>query len=218
MESVPARPSLRLAVLVSLMQLAQACPCRLASGVELLEQPGHVLAEGLHGAEGFFVLLDLAFVAAEADVPVTGAGDDHLADQEELVDRVEVLEALAAGDTAVDRLTCPTGPVIIVDDSWEEPHGGSARGDPHNKPSQTAGWTSGKEELRMKYRVLIEQDEDGVFVAEVPSLPGCISQGKTRSEALKNIKEAIAGYLESLDAHNEPVPPPISEEIVEVSA
>ena len=70
----------------------------------------------------------------------------------------------------------------------------------------------------MKYRVLIEQDEDGIFVAEVPSLPGCISQGKTRSEALKNIKEAIAGYLESLDAHNEPVPPPISEEIVEVSA
>jgi len=70
----------------------------------------------------------------------------------------------------------------------------------------------------MKYRVLIEQDEDGVFVAEVPSLPGCISQGETRSEALANIKEAIAGYLESLEAHNEPVPPPISEEIVEVSA
>jgi predicted RNase H-like HicB family nuclease len=70
----------------------------------------------------------------------------------------------------------------------------------------------------MKYRVLIEQDEDGVFVAEVPSLPGCISQGQTRSEALKNIKEAIAGYLESLEAHKEPVPPPISEEIVEVSA
>ena len=35
----------------------------------------------------------------------------------------------------------------------------------------------------MKYRVLIEQDEDGVFVAEVPSLPGCISQGQTRAEA-----------------------------------
>jgi len=70
----------------------------------------------------------------------------------------------------------------------------------------------------MKFRVLLEQDEDGVVVAEVPSLPGCISQGQTRSEALKNIKEAIAGYLESLEAHHEPVPPPISEEIVEVSA
>ena len=50
----------------------------------------------------------------------------------------------------------------------------------------------------MRYRVLIEQDEDGVYVAEVPALPGCISQGKTRSEAIDNIKEAIAGYLESL--------------------
>ncbi len=69
----------------------------------------------------------------------------------------------------------------------------------------------------MKYRVFIEQDEDGVYVAEVPSLPGCISQGQTRSEALENIKEAIAGYLESLKAHGELVPPPISEEIVDVS-
>ena len=70
----------------------------------------------------------------------------------------------------------------------------------------------------MKYRVLLEQDEDGVFVAEVPSLPGCISQGKTREQAVENIKEAIALYLESLAAHGEPVPPPITEELVEVEA
>lgn len=70
----------------------------------------------------------------------------------------------------------------------------------------------------MKYRVLIEQDEDGVFVAEVPALPGCISQGRTRTEATDNIKEAIALYLESLSANNEPVPPPITEELVEVEA
>jgi len=57
----------------------------------------------------------------------------------------------------------------------------------------------------MKYRVLIEQDEDGVFVAEVPALPGCISQGHTRAEATANIKEAIALYLERLAAHNDPV-------------
>ena len=68
----------------------------------------------------------------------------------------------------------------------------------------------------MKYRVLIEQDEDGVFVAEVPSLPGCISQGDSRSEALRNAREAIAAYLESLEDHGDPVPPPITEEIVEV--
>ena len=69
----------------------------------------------------------------------------------------------------------------------------------------------------MKYRVIIEQDEDGVFIAEVPSLPGCISQGKTRQEALINIKEAIDVYLESLKEHNEPIPPSIDEEIVEVA-
>ena len=68
----------------------------------------------------------------------------------------------------------------------------------------------------MKLRVLIEQDEDGVFVAEVPSLPGCVSQGRTRDEALSNVREAIAGYLESLEAHGDPIPPTISEEIVEI--
>lgn len=70
----------------------------------------------------------------------------------------------------------------------------------------------------MKYRVLIEQDEDGVFVVEALSLPGCISQGQTREQAIENIKEAIALYLESLEAHNEAVPPPITEELVEVEA
>lgn len=69
----------------------------------------------------------------------------------------------------------------------------------------------------MKYRVLIEQDEDGAFVAQVPALPGCISQGVSRDEALANVREAIAGYVESLRAHDEPIPPDISEEVVEVA-
>lgn len=68
----------------------------------------------------------------------------------------------------------------------------------------------------MKYRILIEQDEDGVFVAECPSLPGCVSQGKTRQEALRHIQDAIKGYLESLKKHDEPISPSIEEEIVEV--
>lgn len=69
----------------------------------------------------------------------------------------------------------------------------------------------------MKFRVIIEQDEDGVFVAHCPALPGCISQGATREKAQANIKEAITGYLESLKKHGEPIPPPITEEIVEVA-
>ncbi|MDI6721411.1 MAG: type II toxin-antitoxin system HicB family antitoxin [Candidatus Aenigmarchaeota archaeon] len=70
----------------------------------------------------------------------------------------------------------------------------------------------------MKFITIIEQDEDGIYVVECPSLPGCISQRKTREEALKNIRDAIEGYLTSLKKHNEPIPPPIEEEVVEVRA
>lgn len=69
----------------------------------------------------------------------------------------------------------------------------------------------------MRYRILIEQDEDGIFIAQCPSLPGCVSQGITRNEALENIQDAIKGYIESLKKHNEPIPPSINEEIVEVA-
>ena len=64
----------------------------------------------------------------------------------------------------------------------------------------------------MRYRILTEQDEDGVFVAECPTLPGCISQGNSREEVLANIQDAIKGYLESLRKHDEPIPPSIQGE------
>jgi predicted RNase H-like HicB family nuclease len=69
----------------------------------------------------------------------------------------------------------------------------------------------------LRYRVLIAEDEDGQFVAECPSLPGCISQGETRELALENIQDAIKGYLESLKKHGDPIPPSISEEVVGVN-
>ena len=69
----------------------------------------------------------------------------------------------------------------------------------------------------MRYRVVLEQDEDGIYVAECPTLPGCVSQGNTREEALSNIKDAMAGYLHSLKIHNEPSPPSIWEESVEIA-
>lgn len=69
----------------------------------------------------------------------------------------------------------------------------------------------------MHYRILIEQDENGVFVATCPSLPGCISQGDTRAEAVENIKDAIEGYLASLEKHGEAIPPSIQEEVIEVT-
>ena len=48
----------------------------------------------------------------------------------------------------------------------------------------------------MKLHVIIEQDEAGYYVAEVPALPGCLSQGKTYEEAVSNIKEAVEAWLE----------------------
>ena len=48
----------------------------------------------------------------------------------------------------------------------------------------------------MKFPVTIDRDEDGVWVVECPSIPGCVSQGQTREEALKNVQEAIALCLE----------------------
>ena len=70
----------------------------------------------------------------------------------------------------------------------------------------------------MKYRVYLEPDEDGVFVATCPALPGCVSEGRTRAEATENIREAIEGYLKSLRKHGDPLPPGILEEVVEVAA
>lgn len=68
----------------------------------------------------------------------------------------------------------------------------------------------------MKFRVIINQDEEGMFIAECPTLPGCISQGKTHMEAMKNIKDAVKGYLKSLEKHNEAIPPSIDEDFIEV--
>ncbi len=56
--------------------------------------------------------------------------------------------------------------------------------------------------------------QDGYWVVECPSLPGCISQGKTREDAVQNIREAIALYVESLKDENRPVPHDPFETIV----
>lgn len=55
-------------------------------------------------------------------------------------------------------------------------------------------------------QVVLSKGEDGFWVVEVPSLPGCISQGETKEEALSNIREAIDAYVEALKADRLPVP------------
>jgi len=63
-------------------------------------------------------------------------------------------------------------------------------------------------------QVVIYPGEDGYWVAECPSLPGCISQGKTKEEAISNIREAIKAYIESLEEDNIPIPPENFETIL----
>ena len=54
--------------------------------------------------------------------------------------------------------------------------------------------------------VVVYRGEDGYWVVECPSLPGCVSQGKTKAEAIVNIREAIEGWEEAAKAHGLPVP------------
>lgn len=63
-------------------------------------------------------------------------------------------------------------------------------------------------------QVIIYPSEDGFWVAECPSLPGCISQGETKEEAIVNIREAIDLYIEALEEDNIAVPPENFETIL----
>lgn len=68
-----------------------------------------------------------------------------------------------------------------------------------------------------EYEVFLEEAEEGGYVVTCPALPGCISEGETKEEALENIKDAIQGYLEALRRHGDPIPA-VHVEIVEVAA
>jgi predicted RNase H-like HicB family nuclease len=65
--------------------------------------------------------------------------------------------------------------------------------------------------------VILEPAEEGGYTVYCPSLRGCISQGENREEALRNIREAIELYIESLVEHGEPVPPDIDVEVEAVA-
>lgn len=70
----------------------------------------------------------------------------------------------------------------------------------------------------MRYTVVLEQEQDAGYVASVPALPGCVSQGDSRDEALANIREAIELYLDDCRDAGEPIPIEAGKEFVEVEA
>ncbi|MBI5561381.1 MAG: type II toxin-antitoxin system HicB family antitoxin [Deltaproteobacteria bacterium] len=65
--------------------------------------------------------------------------------------------------------------------------------------------------------VIITPDADGGFVAECPSLPGCMSEGETREETIENIREAIRGYIAALEQDGLPVPGEVESEVLELA-
>jgi predicted RNase H-like HicB family nuclease len=70
----------------------------------------------------------------------------------------------------------------------------------------------------MRYTVVLEREPDGGYVASVPALPGCITQGDTRGEALTNVREAIELYIGDCRDAGEPIPTEVGKEFVEVEA
>jgi predicted RNase H-like HicB family nuclease len=66
----------------------------------------------------------------------------------------------------------------------------------------------------VKFTVILEPQRDGGFTVSVPALPGCISEGGNREEALKNIREAIELYLEVLKEDGKPIPQDVGEEVL----
>ncbi|MDW8141574.1 MAG: type II toxin-antitoxin system HicB family antitoxin [Candidatus Bipolaricaulota bacterium] len=68
----------------------------------------------------------------------------------------------------------------------------------------------------MKYTVVLEKGRESGYVAYVPALKGCVSQGRTKAEALKNIREAMEAYIEALLQDQLPLPTEAGKELVEV--
>ena len=63
-------------------------------------------------------------------------------------------------------------------------------------------------------QIIIKLGEDGFWLAECPSLPGCISQGQSKKEAIKNIQEAVEGYIEVLQQDGDPIPKDNMESVI----
>ena len=70
----------------------------------------------------------------------------------------------------------------------------------------------------MRYTVVLEREGDGGYVVSVPALPGCVSQGDTRDEAIANIREAIELYLEDCREAGDPLPTEAGREYVDIEA
>jgi predicted RNase H-like HicB family nuclease len=84
------------------------------------------------------------------------------------------------------------------------------------QPGVIAGIIKIKGHFCMRYTVILEQEADGGYVATVPALPGCVSQGDIRDEVMRNIREAADLYIEDCIAAGDPVPTEAGREYFEL--
>ena len=68
-----------------------------------------------------------------------------------------------------------------------------------------------------KFKIVVEQDEDGVYIVSIPSLKGCYSQGDTINEAVENVKDAIRLHIEARETLGESIPVEVLVDEVEIS-
>lgn len=87
----------------------------------------------------------------------------------------------------------------------------------HRNRQAQAGYAEPMSTSR-EYEVVLTPEAEGAFSVAVPALPGCTSQGETREEALSMIREAIEVHIESLVAHDDPIPGPVEIARVTVAA
>lgn len=72
--------------------------------------------------------------------------------------------------------------------------------------------------MKRRYTVVLREEADGGFVVTVPALPGCVSQGETREEAMANIREAAEGWIEDCIESGDTVPTEAGHEFIELVA
>lgn len=75
-----------------------------------------------------------------------------------------------------------------------------------------------KAKFAMRFTVVLEREQDGGFIATVPTLPGCVSQGDTRDEAMKNVREAIEVHIEDCRASGDSIPSESGREFIDIDA
>ena len=124
-----------------------------------------------------------------------------------------------AGPRELESLPSTVSRYVLKSISYAAPSNENSVGlrIPYRFGASRALWIGCYDQVKMRYTVILEKEPDGGYVATVPALPGCVSQGDTREEALTSIREAADLYIEDCIASGDPVPTEADREYVELT-